>query len=173
MKTSGTELLAEVVDRAETRPQHFGLIDALNASVDEVFDLMCGLSFHDRSEPFSGCPTSRLEISGVISISGAQEAIVVANFSRELAFAATEEILGDRPEEVDSDVLETVAELTNMIGGNAKDQCGIPGCNLGLPTVIHGSGHVVTMPKDTQLTSIRFSSSKGPLNIELGRLAGR
>lgn len=168
LNSSQSPLLEELIDRAESRQQHINLIDALNQSVDEVFDMMCGLTFDDRSEPIDGCPPERLEVSGVISISGEVEAIVVANFSRKLAFNSTETILGDLPEEVDSDVLETVAELTNMIGGSAKDQLKVSGCNLGLPTVVHGAGHVVTMPRNSKITSVQLESAQGKLNIEVG-----
>ena len=162
------ELLAEIGDRAERQNSDSSeLINVVNDAVREVFSTMCEIDFGTDQEVVQGKPDSRLEISGVISISGTVDAIVVINMDRSLAIAATEALLGDAPSEICDDVIETVAELANMVGGNAKDRIKQPGCNLGLPTVVHGTGHIVAMPGHMQFQLAKFECAAGSLNLEL------
>lgn len=167
-QTSEAELLAEIAQRSGQTRTKTTLIELMVDAVENVFETMCGIRFANRPQPFLGCSTKRLAISGVVGISGNLDALLIVNIDRQLAISASEALLGETFDTVSSDVIESVAELTNMIGGATKDQCGIEGCILGLPTVIHGDNHQVNLPHKTMLTTANFVSELGRLNIELG-----
>ncbi len=94
------------------------------------------------SESSSGF-LSKYDVSGIIGFTGKLKGTVVISIDQEVAFAAAESFLGDRPQSLNEDVIDMVGELANMVGGNAKERMNIVGIDLGLPTVISGKGHTV------------------------------
>ena len=78
------------------------------------------------------------EITGIVGLSGKAAGTVVLSLSREVAFAATEAFLGDKPTDISADVVDAVGEITNMIAGGAKAQLEKFAMSLGLPTVVAG-----------------------------------
>ncbi len=107
------------------------------------------------------------EISGIIGLSGNASGIVVLSVSRDVAFSATEAMLGERPENIDADVADVVGELTNMVAGSAKTQLEQFEMSVGLPTVITGRNHVVNFPSKATPICIPFKSLWGPLCLEV------
>src|SRR5687768_3607686 len=60
------------------------------------------------------------DVSGIIGLSGKASGTVVVSVDRNVAISATERMLGQRPLTIDTDVIDAVGELTNMIAGRAK-----------------------------------------------------
>jgi chemotaxis protein CheX len=111
---------------------------------------------------------SRYDCSGLIGVSGALRGSIVVSVDQDVAFAAAESFLGEKPSTINAEVIDMVGELTNMIAGAGKDRIGIPGIMLGLPTVITGRGHTVTFDHGAHVEILQFSSPHGPFTVEIG-----
>ena len=144
--------------------------DALAQSTLGLFSTMCGLELQQTSYEHDSGQQAGCDISGIISLSGKIRATIAVSLDKALAFAVAESFLGTRPEEINGDVVDLVGELTNMIGGNAKDRFALKGVNLGLPTVVAGQGHYVAFESGLVRSHLQFESSFGRLRIELGML---
>lgn len=107
------------------------------------------------------------DISGVIGFSGALRGSIVIGLNQQVAFAAAEAFFGGKPTSIDSEVLDMVGELANMIGGNAKERMVTTGVALGLPMVISGQGHRISFDPIAQVVLIPFVSPAGTLTVEI------
>lgn len=144
------------------------MIRCLVESTQSVFSTMCGMTLTaDEPARLEEVP-QRYHISGIIGLSGPLQATIVVNIHESLVFSAAEAFLGARPDKIDSDVIDLVGELANMIGGNAKERLKIEGLSLGLPTVVAGEDHVVAYNSGMAITVLPFESDQGPISIELG-----
>ncbi len=108
------------------------------------------------------------EVSGLIGLSGKCRGMVVVSVSRLTAIRAAEVMLGSEPKEVDSDVLDAIGELTNMIAGAAKNQLEEFHLTIGLPTVICGKGQAIAFPSQTAPMVIPFESDIGSVCVQVG-----
>ncbi|MDZ4849638.1 MAG: chemotaxis protein CheX [Pirellulaceae bacterium] len=137
-------------------------------STKSIFSKMLGweveLGCTKRSSHFR----SNHDISGIIGFTGAIRGTIVIGLDEKFAFAAAEAFFGGKPTEIDSEVLDMVGELANMIGGNAKERMTITGVNLGLPTVICGKDHKVSFDPGAQVEILPFTCPFGPLTVEVG-----
>ena len=70
--------------------------------------------------------------------------------------------------EINSDVIDAVGELTNMVAGGAKAQLEHLNLSISLPNVITGLGHEVRFPSNVTPIVIPFDSDWGPLTAEVG-----
>ena len=86
---------------------------------------------------------------------------------KEVAFAAAETFIGDRPTTINSDVLDLVGELANMIGGGAKDRLNISGVVLGLPTMVSGNDYKISFKPDVEIETVQFQTPSGSLSIQI------
>jgi chemotaxis protein CheX len=114
-------------------------IQTINLYVPEVIQTMVGLS----ATPGTGIenypqPSKLKGVTGAIGLSGKLNGIVYTAYSEGLSKHVAEKILGDAAGE--QDVLDVVAELTNMITGNLKSTlCDIGyNCTLSIPSVMRG-----------------------------------
>ncbi len=137
-------------------------------STESVFGTMCGWSLERGAIAKYDGFSPRHDISGIISLNGAVRATVVVSFDQELMFAAAEKFLAERPDSLNSDVVDLVGEFANMIGGNAKERLSVPNVALGLPTVVAGIGHLIAYNSHMAVTMIPFNSQHGSLSVELG-----
>lgn len=152
------ELLAEFLGRSGTKsgaqtpgvantdvsPQaHFA--DCLYRAAKSVLTTMCDVEVGAMGSPSTVAGTARHELSGIVSISGALKAIIIINLPTSLALKASAALLGSVSKEVDGDVIDAIAELANMIGGNTKNLLKIEGAQLSMPTVVKGPDHSLMM----------------------------
>ena len=85
---------------------------------------------------------------------------------------AAELMLGTRPEELNSDVMDAIGELTNMIAGGAKTQLEEYRLTIGLPTVICGKSQIISFPSQAAPIVIPFDSDIGPVCVQVGLVEG-
>ncbi len=139
----------------------------VSAAVD-VFSTMLGceltrgqLSLNNNFQPAH-------EISGIIGLSGKASGTVVVSVDREVALSATGKMLGQRPEAIDTDVIDAIGEMTNMIAGKAKAGLAHLAMNLALPTVITGKNHTIRFGSNAQTICIPYTCPWGSLSVEVG-----
>lgn len=138
------------------------------SSLQNAFQMMvgctpqrCGLRLCDGQ-----CPTH--EISGVIGLSGRAAGMAILSFSPELALRATSVMLMCEATEVDSDVVDAVGELANMVAGAAKAELEEYELSVSLPNVVIGRGHQIRFPSNVTPICIPFETEFGPLTLEVG-----
>src|SRR5690606_7264505 len=132
-------------------------------SAVEVFSTMlqCNLTRGKLSVSTGNQPT--LDISGVIGLSGKASGTVVLSLSRKVAMAATEQMLSQKCDTINGDVIDAVGELTNMVAGRAKSGLAHLAMTLALPTVVTGKNHVISFGSATQTIRIPYTSEWGEL----------
>jgi chemotaxis protein CheX len=111
------------------------------------------------------------ELTGMIGLTGKTTGTVAVSLPCEMALAITEKLLGERPSEVNAQVVDAIGEVTNMIAGGAKARLEHLQLSLGLPTVVLGRSCRIAFPSRAMPISIPFRSSLGPLIVEVGILA--
>jgi chemotaxis protein CheX len=111
------------------------------------------------------------EVTGMIGLSGKTTGTVALSLPSEMALAITEKLLGERPAEMNGQVVDAIGEVTNMIAGAAKSKLDHLQLSLGLPTVIIGRSTRIAFPSRATPISIPFSSALGPIIVEVGILA--
>lgn len=185
MTTSNETLIAEVLERNSRKlklafspenpddPAHSNsdrelLVQSLVESARKVFSTMCGVELSSEPEAATDHSTPAFQISGIIGFSGTIEATIVVSIRNDLLFYAAEQIMGIETSEIDASVIDLTGELTNMIGGNAKERLDREGLSLSLPTVVSGDNHRVGYSSGMQTTAISLTSPHGSLTIELG-----
>ena len=155
-------------DASTKSEQYETLIRCLRESTQGVFATMCGWDVVASSTKRIAKPAHLYDVTGVIGLTGKLKVTIAVSFPKEFLFEVTEAFLGNRPTEIDSDAIDLVGELTNMIGGNAKERINLPGVSLGLPTVVAGQGHYIAFESDFEVTYITFESEKGEFCVEVG-----
>ena len=137
------------------------------ASTRAIFKTMLGLEISvqafDKAEAFQ----PGHDVTGIIGLAGSIEGTIVVSLEKEVAFAAAETFIGERPATINGDILDLVGELANMIGGGAKDRLNIPGVILGLPTTVSGNDYKLSFKPDVEIETVQFQSPSGSLTIQI------
>lgn len=151
---------------AIVNPSTLVIPDFFIASAQSVLTGMgCGQIEVGELEHYTQFRT-QFELSGIIGFSGKVKATIVISMERDVAFAATETFLGDRPNTINADVLDVVGELANMIGGGARDRMNDRQVILGLPTSISGLGHIISFEAGLEITHIPIQTSAGKMSVD-------
>ena len=140
-------------------------------STVNVFQQMLALEL-TREAPFIRKEFApQYEVTGMIGLTGKTTGTVAVSLPCDMALAITEKLLGERPPEVNAQVVDAIGEMTNMIAGAAKAKLEHLQLSLGLPTVVLGNSTRIAFPSRATPISIPFRSSLGPLIVEVGILA--
>ncbi|MCA9271397.1 MAG: chemotaxis protein CheX [Planctomycetales bacterium] len=143
-------------------------INPFVAAAANVFKTMLQCEL-ERGQPYlKGHAQPDYEISGVIGLSGRATGTVVLSLGRDVALSAAEAMLGQRPEQLDADVVDTIGELTNMVAGAAKSSLEQLEMSLSLPSVIMGKNHTVEFPRGVTPIGIPFASEWGAICLDVG-----
>lgn len=113
--------------------------------VDEIFTTMIFIKPINekpiiRKTNDSDIPGKK-DISGIIGLGGSLTASIIVHFEKESALKVTSNMLGGiEYKEIDSDVIDAVGEMTNMIAGGIKRELEAIGIELdqSLPIVVSG-----------------------------------
>jgi chemotaxis protein CheX len=73
--------------------------------------------------------------------------------------------------DLNSDVVDAVGELANMVAGAAKAELEEFSLSVSLPNVITGKNHMVRFPSNVQPICVPFTSPWGNLTLEVGLAA--
>jgi len=108
------------------------------------------------------------DITGIIGLSGAMPGTVLICLEEHVALKATEAMLGTLPTEINTDVIDAVGEIANMVAGNAKSQMAAFNLYLSIPTVIVGRNQKIGFTSNIGPICIPYQSAWGPLHVEVG-----
>jgi chemotaxis protein CheX len=143
-------------------------INPIVTSTVTVFRTMAGCELRCGKPYLVGDKQGAHEISGVIGLSGKALGTVVLSLGGPVALRVTEAMLNELPAEIDSDVVDAVGELTNMIAGSAKAQLEHLQMSLSLPNVIVGHDHQIAFPGDVTPIGVPFDCPWGPVCVQFG-----
>lgn len=148
-------------------------VDYINpflVSTVSVFTKMLSLELV-REAPFVRAKDSpQYDVTGMIGLTGKTTGMVALSLPGDFALSITQRLLGERPPEIDAQVVDAIGELTNMVAGAAKARLETLQLSLGLPTVILGQSSRIAYPSRCTPISIPFRSPLGPLVVEVGIL---
>jgi chemotaxis protein CheX len=117
------------------------ILESINQSTLQVFSTMLGveLAAGEFVEPGSASET-HCEVVALIGVAGAWAGAGSVSCSAEAACRVCSHMLMTEALSVNEDVLDAVAELTNMIIGNVKTEleAQIGPLGLSIPTVVYG-----------------------------------
>jgi len=146
------------------------LAEAIRVSTREVFSTMLGLDpapgevFVEKGEaaPASG-------VVSIIGLAGAWVGSGSLSCSADFACKMASHFLQEEYSAVTEDVLDTVAEVTNMVVGNVKTQLEnrLGPMWLSTPTVIYGRNFQTRGARNQEWTVVPFSVDQGRMCIQL------
>ena len=143
-------------------------INPFITSLINTFETMlsCPLT---RGQLFLKSETTKLhDVSGIIGLSGQAQGTVVLSLEKSVALQATATMLMCETFELNTEVVDAVGELTNMVAGGAKAQLTEYQLSISLPGVIKGARHEVCFPSDVTPICVPFTCPWGALKIEVG-----
>ncbi len=110
------------------------------------------------------------DIVSIIGLSGEVKGSVIMAFKKDIALAITKKYWGGEIVDFNEEVFDTIAELVNIISGNAKQGIEKYKIYISLPSVITGkslSAINSNSKSKTPLIMIPFSSEIGDLSVIL------
>lgn len=113
--------------------------------------------------PYSG-------VTGVIDIRGGIVGTIALNLSNHLAIAAASTMREEKIREVNTEVIDAIGEMVNIIAGQAKSELAAHQLSLGLPTVLKDRLHIVRF-SGTPVVRVPLYSKWGPLTIDFSMIA--
>jgi len=133
-----------------------------------VFSQMFGIDAKAASpRALEGAEDHEWEISGLLGIAGTAQGVVALRFSHAtvdaLLKASGVETSGEQDRLATASGL--VAEMTNIVSGNAIG--GFPGLNLEIspPVVIKGKNHQITWPKIAPVFATSYATKLGSFEL--------
>jgi len=134
------------------------MVDPLLKSCERIFTEFVGLELEKKGVGMKQKLVPKFELSALLNVfTDDVRGKIIINFSERLALASHEKLLDEHKEFVDDDVKDTVAELVNIITGNAKVAYSEMGLvyRLSIPYVIHGRNQIISSyGKEPFVTSI-------------------
>jgi chemotaxis protein CheX len=117
------------------------LVESLSQAVEDVFSTMVGASIVPGEISFeNGAPEAHDGVLSLIGLAGSWAGTGCVSCSPVLACRVCSQMLMSETEAVNEDVLDAVAELTNMIIGSVKNDLEpeLGPLGLSIPTVVFG-----------------------------------
>ncbi len=107
------------------------------------------------------------DVSGIIGLTGEATGSIALSFPKKTALNIVSDFIGEDVLGIDSDTMDAVGELTNMIAGRAKKLFAEKGIRMkiSIPTVILGKGHTINTKKNIPSIEIPFKSEEGDFAI--------
>jgi chemotaxis protein CheX len=118
-------------------------------------------------------PGTRSDVSGVIGFSGQASGCVVLSFPMDVACRVTSSFAGTVLDEKHPDFADAIGELANMVAGSAKKDFEGMDISISLPSVIVGSGHLVSKSQTCPRLVIPVESSLGSFDVEVSMVMTR
>jgi chemotaxis protein CheX len=111
----------------------------------------------------------RWEISGILGLTGDYQGLVAFRIPRMLGDRMLEKSGVETKTEAErkDTVYGMVAEMTNIIAGNASSAIDHVSIDISPPLVIRGENHQITWPKGMPVIGIPFTSPNGPFEVNV------
>ncbi|TVR44945.1 MAG: chemotaxis protein CheX [Planctomycetota bacterium] len=147
-------------------------VDYINPFIEAVvntFKTMCSVEAQRERIFLKGDGEERYGVTGIIGLGGEATGAVVLNFPEEVAIKSVSSFVGEGYDSINSDVVDGVGELTNIIAGDAKNRLLQKGYSfdIGLPKIVVGRNYVTAQSSSIACIVIQFSSDLGSFALEV------
>ncbi len=112
-------------------------------------------------------PNKLGDVSAIIGLAGETSGAVVLSFSHDTAIAIISKFAHKKYIAMESEVVDGVGELVNIIAGNAKKDLEDFRIMISLPGVITGSDYKIHWPEGIPVVCIPFRSEFGRINVNV------
>jgi chemotaxis protein CheX len=146
------------------------IVDSINQSTLEVFSTMLGVELAQGAATFEDAkPGIDCEVISLIGLAGSWAGAGSLSCSAALACRVCANMLMTEATAVNEEVLDAVAELTNMIVGNVKTalESKLGPLGLSIPTVVYGRNFKTKAAGTTDWISMRFNWGDDYLLVKL------
>ena len=172
---TGEEILAALAKAAEAGKKKGAAVNVefINPFIEatrNLFSTMCGMKVDRKSLFLKNDHQMFGDISGVMGLSGAATGSVVISMPGRLACEAVGKMLGEAPmKELNESVCDGVAEIINMIAGQAKAALAKTKYHftISLPTVVKGTGHEIAHKQGTPNIVVIFGAGAQEFAIQV------
>ena len=112
---------------------------------------------------------SRGDVTGIIGLSGVARGSVSITFDEQSILEIVSNLLGEKIETINEEIVDAVGEITNMISGQARKELDENGKSFkaAIPTIIKGKNHTIRHITNVPVIAIPFTTSKGRFLIEI------
>ena len=146
------------------------VMDAIRSATSEVFSMMLGMDVTPgNAYTASSAPTPQAGIQSFIGLTGSWVGTGSIACTPELACQAAANLLLAEYPTVNEEVLDAIAEMTNMIIGNVKTalETTLGPMGLSIPTVIFGRNFMSRTSASTEWMVVPFHIADEVVEVQL------
>lgn len=149
-------------------PVDVSYINPFIEAVDTVFSTMLNVKPRRNGLKVSDGRASGSVLTSLVGLSGQVSGVVALRFPPQTALKLAGRMLGTEMGDVSDEVTDAISELVNMVAGSAKARFNHdPPLELGLPTVVEGTGYKLKYPTKSVWLEVPFSSDAGDFTMEV------
>ena len=148
---------------------HEHILSSIHRATAHVFATMVGMEWNSATEGVVSGAESDAGVVSFIGLAGAWAGTGSLTCSPELACRFASGMLAADIKAMDGDVLDVMAELTNMIVGSVKTnlEAQLGPLGLSIPTVIYGRNFRTRSVNAEQWSVVRFAFDQEELAVKL------
>jgi CheY-specific phosphatase CheX len=141
--------------------------DLMTDAVTSVLASLVGLTVVPVAPALEDAHAGSEVVTGIVTISGDADAVVVLRCDRELAVDVAAGMFALPPADLgDTDLVDALGEVTNVTGGAIKALMDGT-CRLGLPVVTVGRDQQIDVPGATTASRVVFVHDERALSLEV------
>ena len=110
------------------------------------------------------------DVSGLIGMTASNlKGSLSVTFEKKLALMTMKKMVGETHQHIDSDVIDMVGEITNMVTGGAKRLLSEQGFefDMATPIVVSGDNHTIKHQVKDKIVLVPLSSDYGYVYLEM------
>jgi len=145
-------------------------INPFIASLLNVLNTMAQIKLVPGKPRIKQDEIARGDVSGLMGMVSSQtKGSFAVSFDESLALAIMENMLGEKPTHIDTEVIDMVGEITNMVTGGAKRILADKGFDFDMstPIVVSGKAHTITHKAEGSKLLLPLTCSFGKATIEI------
>lgn len=140
------------------------------SSLQNVLSMMAQIELSPGKPAMKTDDRARGDVSGLIGMVGPQtKGSFSLSFEEGLAVEIMHKMLGEKPSELNEEVIDMVGEITNMVTGGAKRVLGEKGFDFDMasPVVVSGYNHTIKHRSEGPKIIIPFTHASGKAHLEI------
>lgn len=140
------------------------------SSLQNVLSMMAQVELQPGKAQLKKDDKARGDVSGIIGMVGPQtKGSFSISFEEGLAIEIMYKMLGEKPSDINDDVIDMVGEITNMVTGGAKRILGEKGFEFEMasPLVVSGMNHTIKHRADGPKLIMPFTHAAGKAYLEI------
>jgi len=145
------------------------LINPFIKATTDVLEIMAFVKVEAGTPYLKSDTLAKGDVTGVIGLTGVTNGTISVTFQEECILNIVSNMFGEQMEELDSEIIDAVGELTNMISGQARKKLEAEGkvFKAAIPSVITGKNHSITHYTKGPRIAIPFFVGESNFTIEV------